>query len=155
MGEGLPTGTEMTLIQLHHQTRPSMSDSSQNLGNLEPHCTACRQLNKLGSILPCALVALNLFHTAGLVSASSRQIFWSQILLCNFSSLSVFAAQLYFCLGGMFSFDCSLWQKPPIESDQFQGLPKLFYLPAQGSSLQDGNVSVSEETVTQKTVKKN
>lgn len=42
------------------------------------YCTDCRQLNRLEMSFPSDLVGLNLFLAAGLVSASSRQLLWSQ-----------------------------------------------------------------------------
>ena len=105
MGEGLFTSTEMTQRQLHHQRSPQRGDGSQSR---EPgaHCTACRQFNRLKSILSrlsCPVV-LSLFQAVWLIPACSR-------LLCSFESGS--SQHLFFTLG----------REGPNESGQFQGLP--------------------------------
>ena len=87
------------------KAHPSMGDSSQSW---EPgaHCTACRQLNRLESVL-------------------SRCLSWSKLLPDSWyeggSFESLLCSSASFHLRGTLSFYCSLAGKEPSESDQLQG----------------------------------
>jgi hypothetical protein len=110
MGEGILTGIEMTQRQLHFQSPPSISDSSQSW---EPgaHCTGRSAGWSLA--FPGASVALNLFEEAWLVSASSRQPIWSAALQLGCMC----------CMGGGF-LACIAYsgREGPSESRKFQRL---------------------------------
>ena len=64
----------------------SMTDRSQSWDS-GSHCTACSSSTGWRVSFPGASVGLNLFQVTRLVSASSRQLDWSQRLLCSSACL--------------------------------------------------------------------
>ena len=78
MGEGLLTGAEMTQRQLHHQSPPSMGDSSQKL-ELRETAQPVDGSKGWRMSFPGTSVGLNFFQTAGMRVALLRVFFAAQL----------------------------------------------------------------------------
>ena len=91
MGEWLLTGAEITQSQLHHQPHPSMGNTK--LRNLE-HTAQPAGTSTIWRMSSPSDSSLNLFQAAQLLSASSRQLVWSQESSLYSSPLIVFTVQL-------------------------------------------------------------
>jgi hypothetical protein len=91
---------------LEHTAQPAGSSTSWNV------------------FFPSDSVDLHLFQSAWLISVSSRQLVWSQSLLCSWACLRVFfAAQMYSSERDSV-FIAYSGREGPSESVQLQGLPE-------------------------------
>lgn len=73
MGEGFLKEAEITQRQLHQQSLAHLTNLGTELGR---HCTACRLVNKLGSVL-------KPLPSSQLVSVPPTQLISSEGLLCS------------------------------------------------------------------------
>ena len=88
------------MTQRHHQVSTPARVTAHEAENLEHTCTACRQLSEPESVPSSCPSWLKTLPAAGLVSASSGWLVWSQSLPCKAGLSESDACLLLFSLAG-------------------------------------------------------